>query len=141
MGVTPVAASDVAAIWCPDNRRSDGIVNSRGKGRSYSSPFPKSAFDIIPQVDFEDNIPLPLHARDLFDETLPRELRLRVLSALISLHKADHEQLKSSGKWSVLAASSSKNRWVGRNCAMRELVKLSRVGIIDSCPVKPVNQP
>ncbi|KAF8559938.1 RNI-like protein [Imleria badia] len=118
-------APDVAAVWYPDNPRVDG---SRGNRRSYSSPFPKSAFDVVPQVDLEDKfIPLPLHARDLFDEMLPRELRLRVLSALISLHEADHEQLKKSGKWSVLVASSSKNRWVGRNRAMRELVKLSRV--------------
>ncbi|KAG8219418.1 hypothetical protein J3R82DRAFT_341 [Butyriboletus roseoflavus] len=111
-GVTPVAMTDVFAVCCPDSYRLDGV----------------SAFDVVPQVDFEDSImPLPPHARDLFDEVLPRELQLRVLSALISLYEADHKQLKSSGKWSVLAAGSSKNRWVGRNRAMRELVKLSRV--------------
>lgn len=140
-GVTPVAASDVATLWCPD-RCSDGVVSSRGKGRSYSSPFPKSAFDVIPQVDPEDNaVPLLLHARDLFDEMLPRELRLRVFSAVVSLHEADYEQLKTSEKWSFLVAGSSKNRWVGRNRAMRELVKMSRVGRVDSCPIDLVNQP
>jgi F-box/leucine-rich repeat protein 2/20 len=139
--VAAVAAPDVAAFWYPDNHHLDGVVGPRKKSHSYSSPFPKSAFDVVPQVDFEDRfIPLPLYARDLFDEMLPRELRIRVLSAVISLHEADHEQLKNSGKWSVLVASSSKNRWVGRNRAMRELVKLSRVGIVDSCPVDPVNQ-
>ena len=142
IGVTPIAPSDVPAVYCPESHCLDGVVSSRGKGRSYSSPFPKSVFDVVPQMDFEDNImPLPPHARDLFDEMLPRELRLRVLSALISLHEADLKQLKSSGKWSVLVAGSSKNRWVGRNRAMREFVKLSRVGIVDSCPVAPVNQP
>lgn len=135
----PAAALDLAVDF--DNYRLDGVVPPRGKGRSYSSPFPKSAFDIVPQLDIEENIiPLPLHARDLFDEMLPRELRLRVFSALISLHEADHEQLKSSRKWSVLAACSSKNRWVGRNRAIRELVKLSRVGILDSHPIGSVNQ-
>ena len=137
----PVPALDIAAVWYPDNGRLEGVAGARGKGRSYSSPFPKSTFDVVPQVDFEANVmPLPLYARDLFDEMLPRELRLRVFSALISLHEADHEQLKSSGKWSVLAACSSKNRWVGRNRAVRELVKLSRVGIVHSCPIDPVNQ-
>ncbi|KAG6380786.1 hypothetical protein JVT61DRAFT_5170 [Boletus reticuloceps] len=123
-----VTIPDVPVVWYPDNHYLDGVPGSRGIGRSYSSPFPKSAFDVVPQVDFEDKfIPLPLHAQDLFDEMLPRELRLRVFSALISLHEEDHEQLKKSGKWSVLVATSSKNRWVGRNRAVRELVKLSRV--------------
>lgn len=132
-----VAVPDVTTVWSPDNHRLDG---SRGNRRSYSSPYPKSAFDVVSQVDFEDKFaPLSPHARDLFDD-LPRELRLRVLSALILLHEADHERLKKSGKWSVLVASSSKSRWVGRNRAMRELVKLSRVGIVDLCPVSPVNQ-
>lgn len=139
--IAPVAVPDVAAFWYPDNHHLDGGAGPRGKGHSYPPPFPKSAFDVVPQVDFEDRfIPLPLYARDLFDEMLPREIRIRVLSALISLHEADHEQLKNSGKWSVLVASSSKNRWVGRNRAMRELVKLSRVGIVDYYPVDQVNQ-
>ncbi|KAF8131669.1 RNI-like protein [Boletus edulis] len=123
-----VTIPDDPVVWYPDNHNLDGIPGSRGIGRSYSSPFPKSALDVVPQVDFEDKyIPLPLQAQDLFDEMLPRELRLRVFSALISLHEEDHEQLKKSGKWSVLVATSSKNRWVGRNRAVRELVKLSRV--------------
>lgn len=140
--VPPVVAPDLAAILYPDNHRLDGLSASpRTKHRSSSSPLPKSAFDVVPQVDFGDRfIPLPLHARDLFDEMLPRELRLRVFSALVSLHETDHEQLEKSGKWTVLVASSSKNRWVGRHRGMRELVKLSRVGIVDSCPIDPVNQ-
>lgn len=140
--VAPIAVPDVAPVWYSDSHYLDEVVFPRSKkGHSYSSPYPKSAFDVVPQVDFEDKfIHLPFYARDLFDEKLPRELRIRVLSELISLHEADHEQLKNTGKWSVLAASSSKNRWVGRNRAMRELVKLSRVGIVDSCPVDQVNQ-
>ncbi|KAG9313973.1 hypothetical protein JVU11DRAFT_4748 [Chiua virens] len=115
----PVAALDIAATWYPDNHRLDG-----------------------PAVDLDDIIvPVPLHARNLFDEMLPRELRLRVFSALISLHEADCERLKSGSKWTVLVASASKNRWTGRNRAMRELVKLSRVGIITYCSVIHFGKP
>ena len=138
---SPVAAPDVAAIGYSDNHRLDEVAGLRAKGRSHSSPFPKSVFDVVPQVELGDGImSLPIYARNLFDEMLPRELRVRVFSALISLHEADLEEQKSSGKWSVLAASSSKNRWVGRSRAMRELVKLSRVGILDSRPIDPVNK-
>ncbi|KAF8841904.1 RNI-like protein [Paxillus ammoniavirescens] len=120
--------SGLSVVWHPDNRRPDGIMSLRGKSRSYSSPFPKSAFDIVLPHGPEDVfMPLPLHTRNLFDEMLPRELRLHVFSALISLHEADHERLKSSAQWTILKASSTKNRWVGRDRAVRELVKFSRV--------------
>ncbi|KIL01060.1 hypothetical protein PAXRUDRAFT_128539 [Paxillus rubicundulus Ve08.2h10] len=125
----PVATrSGLSVAWHPDNRRSDGIMSLKCKSRSYSSPFPKSAFDtVLPHGLEDDSMPLPLHARNLFDEMLPRELRLHVFSALISLHETDHERLKSSGQWTILTASSTKNRWVGRDRAVRELVKFSRV--------------
>ncbi|KIJ22176.1 hypothetical protein PAXINDRAFT_106065 [Paxillus involutus ATCC 200175] len=119
---------DLVPVGQENNRRPDGIMSLKGKSRSYSSPYPKSAFDIVLPHGLEDAfMPLPLHTRNLFDEMLPRELRLHVFSALVSLHEADHERLKSSGQWTILKASSTKNRWVGRDRAVRELVKLSRV--------------
>lgn len=98
-----------------------------GKGRSYSSPLPQSVFDIIPRGSCDVFAPVPLVLHNLFDEALPRELKLQVFSALISLHEDELQLWKSSGRWTASKASSSKYRWVGRDRGMRELVKLSRV--------------
>ncbi|OAX42107.1 RNI-like protein [Rhizopogon vinicolor AM-OR11-026] len=104
-----------------------GTLKGKGKVRSYSSPFPQYVLDIIPHDNSDVFVPLPVTLRNLFDEVLPRELKLQVFSALISLHEAELQRWKQSGQWTVLRASSSKHRWAGRDRGMRELVKLSRV--------------
>jgi len=127
--------SEVPITWDPSANHSVHLPILKGKGRSYSSPFPKSAFDFVPQ--FEPNTFIPLscpHALNIFDEVLPRELKLHIFSTLIKLHEEEHEQLKHNRKWTCLRASSSKYRWVGRNRAMRELVKFSRVSTVISLP-------
>ena len=125
---------DIAAFlaetptWDPSATPLESVPILKGKGRSYSSPFPKSAFDFVPQLEPNAFMPLSLpHTRNIFDEILPRELKLHIFSTLIKLHEEEYEQLKHNKKWSFLKASSSKNRWVGRNRAMRELVRFSRV--------------
>ena len=107
-----------------------GSTTLRAKGRSYSSPFPlpSSPFDIVPAAPAEISEPIPVEVPNYFDCYLPRELRLRVLATLVDLHEADHERAIASGKWSALRAGSSRNRWVGREKGIRELLKLSRVG-------------
>jgi F-box/leucine-rich repeat protein 2/20 len=105
----------------------ESLSSITGKGRSYSSPLPQSAFDIIPHGNSDTFAPVPLVLQNLFDGALPRELRLQVFSALISLHEDEFQMWKSSGRWTTSKASSSKYRWVGRDRGMRELVKLSRV--------------
>ncbi|KAG1757045.1 hypothetical protein EDB19DRAFT_6007 [Suillus lakei] len=105
----------------------ESLSSITGKGRSYSSPLPQSVFDIIPRGNSDVFASVPLALQNLFDEALPRELKLQVFSALISLHEDEFQQWKSSGRWTALKASSSKYRWVGRDRGMRELVKLSRV--------------
>ena len=111
----------------------DGFESLKGKskGRSYSSPFPQSVFDIIPHGNSDVFVPVPVALRNLFDEALPRELKLQVFSALVALHEDEFQRWKQSGQWTVLKASSSKYRWIGRDRGMRELVKLSRVS---PCP-------
>ncbi|KAG6846046.1 hypothetical protein H0H87_006410 [Tephrocybe sp. NHM501043] len=99
----------------------------RHKGRSHSSPFPLSALDIVPLSTPDIFVPIPLVVRNYFDEVLPRELRLNVFEALVALHEADHLRTVRQGRWSVSKASSSRNRWVGRDKGVRELVKFSRV--------------
>ncbi|KAG0707594.1 hypothetical protein DFH29DRAFT_995020 [Suillus ampliporus] len=105
----------------------ESLSSIKGKGRSYSSPLPPSVFDVIPHGNSDVFVPVPLALRNLFDEALPRELKLQVFSALISLHEGEFQRWKSSGRWTASRASSSKYRWVGRDRGMRELVKLSRV--------------
>ncbi|KAG2138697.1 uncharacterized protein EDB93DRAFT_1090447 [Suillus bovinus] len=105
----------------------ESLSSITGKGRSYSSPLPQSVFDIIPRGNSDVFAPVPLVLQSVFDEALPRELKLQVFSALISLHEDEFQLWKSSGQWTALKASSSKYRWVGRDRGMRELVKLSRV--------------
>ncbi|KAG1774002.1 hypothetical protein EV702DRAFT_975435 [Suillus placidus] len=105
----------------------ESLSSITGKGRSYSSPLPQSVFDIIPRHNSDVFAPVPLVLQNIFDEALPRELKLQVFSALISLHEDEFQLWKSSGRWTASKASSSKYRWVGRDRGMRELVKLSRV--------------
>lgn len=101
----------------------------RAKGRSYSSPLPvpASIFDIVPLAPTDLFEPLPPVLPDYFDEYLPHELKLHVLSALLDLHAAEHEKRVQSGKWTALKAGSHKNKWVGTDKGVRELFKLSRV--------------
>jgi F-box/leucine-rich repeat protein 2/20 len=109
----------------PVYRRSLTAAYLKGS-RSYSSPFPISALDIIPSVPTNVFIPIPIVPRNFFDELLPRELRLKVLSSLVALREAEQERSVREGQWTVLRASSLKNRWVGKDKGIRELVKLSR---------------
>jgi F-box/leucine-rich repeat protein 2/20 len=104
----------------------------KGKGRSYSCPFPQSVLDIVPHGNSDIFVPVPVALRNIFDGALPRELKLQVFSALVALYEAEFQRWKESGQWTVLRASSSKYRWVGRDRGMRELVKLSRVSPIPS---------
>ncbi|KAH0591238.1 hypothetical protein H2248_001330 [Termitomyces sp. 'cryptogamus'] len=97
------------------------------KGRSNSSPFPISALDIVPSSTSDVFTSIPLVVKNYFDEILPRELRLCIFEALVTLHEADHLCAVRQARWCVAKASSSRNRWVGRDGGVRELVKLSRV--------------
>ncbi|EIW87138.1 RNI-like protein [Coniophora puteana RWD-64-598 SS2] len=107
--------------------RPDYHVSLKGKGRSHSAPITPSVFDIIPATDLDTFAPLPFVILNLFDECLPRELRLQVLSSLVTLHEADHELMKREGRWTVSKAATSRYKWVGRDRGTRELVKFSRV--------------
>jgi len=111
----------------PVYRRSQKVVDLKGKSRSYSSPLPLSALDIVPSATTNVFTPIPIIPRNYFDEALPRELRLRILSSLLSLHEEEHDRIVREGYWTVMRASSSKNKWVGRNKGIRELVKFRRV--------------
>ncbi|KAJ7805147.1 hypothetical protein B0H14DRAFT_3091628 [Mycena olivaceomarginata] len=93
------------------------------KGRAHSSPFPISALDLIPVSTGDVFDPIPLFVLNYFDDVLPRELRVYILRSLITVHEADHARALRDGQWTVNKASSSKNKWVGRDKALRELVR------------------
>lgn len=67
----------------------------------------------------------PVEQISLFETMLPRETRLLVFEQLIVVHQEDFERRLKEGKWSV--AHASRERWVGKDAGMRELIKLSRV--------------
>ncbi|KAI1793137.1 RNI-like protein [Ganoderma leucocontextum] len=106
-----------------------GSAVLRSKGRSYSSPFPlaSSPFDIVPITPTELSRPVPVNEPNYLDDHLPRELRILVLAALVDLHEAEHRRTVSSGKWTAFRAGLSRNRHVGTEKGIRELLKLSRV--------------
>ncbi|KAF5375287.1 hypothetical protein D9758_000544 [Tetrapyrgos nigripes] len=99
----------------------------KAKGRSNSSPLPLSALDFIPSSSEDVFVPVPLVFRNYFDELLPREIQLQVLTSLVALHEGEHLRQLCRGSWTVMKAASSRNRWVGKEKAVCELVKLSRV--------------
>jgi F-box/leucine-rich repeat protein 2/20 len=97
------------------------------KPRSNSSPFPLSALDIIPATSHDVFAPIPIVIHNYFDTILPKELRLEILASLVRLHQQEFESNLREGRWTVAKATASKNKYVGRNRGIRELVKLSRV--------------
>ena len=113
-----------------------GSTVLRTKGRSYSSPFPltSSPLDIVPTTPTELSHPIPVNVVNYFDDRLPRELRILVLAVLVDLHEVDHRRTVASGKWTALRAGQSRNRHVGAEKGVRELLKLSRVGILPLSP-------
>jgi F-box and leucine-rich repeat protein 2/20 len=100
---------------------------SKHKGRSNSSPFPMSALDIIPATSSDVFAPIPIVIRNYFDNILPKELRLQILASLVLLHQEDHEKALRDGQWTISKATSSRNKFVGRDQGIRELVRMSRV--------------
>jgi hypothetical protein len=70
----------------------------------------------------------PVEEVSFFETMLPREARLFVLANLVLIHQEEFELRLKEGRWSV--AHASRERWVGKDAGMRELVKLSRVRII-----------
>ncbi|KAI0828906.1 RNI-like protein [Trametes gibbosa] len=100
----------------------------RSKGRSYSSPFPLSSsspLDIIPVTQTDLSEPVRIKVPDYFDEYLPLELKLEVLKILVELHEAEHLRLVASERWT--ARKAARNRCVGAEKGMMDLLKLSRV--------------
>jgi hypothetical protein len=76
----------------------------------------------------------------LFDELLPREIKLTIFLWVVWVHERDHERLVNAGpdgvavktksgsvKWSAHKAGTGRNKWVGRDRGLRELIKLGRV--------------
>ena len=102
------------------------------KVRSKSSPCPLSALDFIPSNSTDIFQPLPIIVLNYFDLVLAKELRLRILRALVELHEEDLLRSIREGRLTMAKATSSKGRWVGRDKGIRELFKLSRV-----CPLSP----
>lgn len=132
--VPPLDISNFASLYeepvYPMGRPTDAAI-LKGKGRSYSSPFPltTSPFDIISSPELNVFSPIRVEVRDLFDEVLPREIQLQIFAALLALHEANFCRMSAGGSWTALKAASLKNKWVGRDKGVRELIKLGRVGI------------
>lgn len=121
----PVLSLETAFTHPPERR---GILKHKGRSHSAPLPLPFFALDIVVPVTSTDIFePLPLLVKNYFDDILPRELRLRVLQAVVTVHVAAHERMVESNRWSVNRASASRNQWVGGDRGIRELFKLSRV--------------
>ncbi|KAI3622508.1 f-box domain-containing protein [Moniliophthora roreri] len=124
MDKTLVAADMQPFIFAPVPQSPFSL---KTKGRSLSSPYPLSVLDIIPVTSQDIFVPIPMVVRNYFDEMLPRELKLHILASLVSLHENDHMGTIERGEWTALKSASAKNRWIGKDRAIRELVKFSRV--------------
>ncbi|KZT73218.1 RNI-like protein [Daedalea quercina L-15889] len=115
-------------IYYYTSRPTDRTV-LRTKGRSYSLPlpFPTTPLDLVPAAAVDIFEPIVKPTPNYFDEFLPVELKLRILVSVVDLHEAEHQKRVDNGAWTLRKATSSKNRWVGRDRGIRELFKLSRV--------------
>ncbi|KAF9650345.1 hypothetical protein BDM02DRAFT_3072826, partial [Thelephora ganbajun] len=117
---------------------------------------PVSALDIIslPQLDVFEPLRFDLDsdaegAEDssegkekgaLFDGLLPREVKLTIFAWVVWVHEIAHERLinaspdcviaktkSGSVRWTAHKAGLGRNKWVGRDRGIRELIKLGRV--------------
>ncbi|KAJ7621070.1 hypothetical protein FB45DRAFT_1032335 [Roridomyces roridus] len=111
-----VGAGSCFAPWRNDSTMALEYGSLPLKGPTNLSPFPTSAFDLIPAVSYDFFEPILVVVRNHFDDMLPRELQLH--TTLVRLGRET---------WTVGKASSSRNKWVGHDKALRELVRLSRV--------------
>lgn len=64
-------------------------------------------------------------------DALPTEVQLKVLQCLVDVFVDEHERCLAEGKWDAGKASLLQNKWVGRERGLKELLKLSRVRIIN----------
>ena len=99
----------------------------KGEPRFMLSPHPLSALDFVPITSTDTFQSFPIVIQNYFDLSLPKELRLQIFRDLVHVHEREHLRLVSSGRFTAIKASYSRNRWVGRDRGIRELFKLSRV--------------
>jgi len=122
-----------------------------------------SALDIIstPQLDVFEPLRFDLDTgaecsgeqeereKALFDELLPREVKLTIFAWVVWIHELDHERLvnaspgdvtaktrSGSVKWTAHKAGMGRNKWVGRDRGIRELIKLGRVSSSSHLPLE-----
>ncbi|EPQ60313.1 RNI-like protein [Gloeophyllum trabeum ATCC 11539] len=119
----PVLSYEAGIAKGLDSRSSARVL--RTQGRSYSCPVSPLDIVIPPTLDVFTPIPLPVHRP--FDDLLPREVKLHVFKLLVLSHEQEYEKRIADGNWTALKASASRNRWVGKDKGVRELVKFSRV--------------
>jgi F-box/leucine-rich repeat protein 2/20 len=103
------------------------LLMLKTKGRSRSSPMPFSTLDFVPATATDVFKPLPLLRRNYIDQILPKELQLQILKSFVHLFEDDHAKAVAEGRWTISKAISSRNRVVGRDRGIRELLKLARV--------------
>jgi hypothetical protein len=110
------------------------------KGKAHTTPFPyivsPESILLVSEArsidEIEHALPesaaadcKPVEEVSLFETVLPKETKTWVFVQLLELHQEEFEQRLLEGRWSV--AHASRERWVGRDAGMRELIKLSRV--------------
>lgn len=112
-----------------------------GKPISFSEPtspftwsppphrLPLTPLDLIPRTSDHSVVPVKVQKLNLFDTLLPKEVKIEILRGLINLHIADQRRIENSINWSALRSSHRKYRWMGKDRAFIELVRLSRVRI------------
>ncbi|KAF8506819.1 hypothetical protein F5888DRAFT_1603440 [Russula emetica] len=124
-GSTP-ALPDHYPIYSPTRSAIEDRIR-KTNGRSNSDPFPLPyAFDLVSPDSSDAFAPITVINRpNLFDGILPREIRLRIFGFLVKVYEEDHARKISEGKWT--ANKASKNKWVGRDRGIRELIRLRRV--------------
>ncbi len=101
----------------------------KANGRSNSDPFPLPyAFDLVSSDTSDAFVPITVINRpNLFDGILPREIRLRIFGSLVKIYEEDHARKIYQGRWT--ANKASKNKWVGRDRGVREIIRLRRVSM------------
>ncbi|KDQ14521.1 hypothetical protein BOTBODRAFT_109910 [Botryobasidium botryosum FD-172 SS1] len=80
-----------------------------------------------PEISLEPEIALLNH----FDNRLPRELKLGIFSTLVDSYEIEHARDIREGRWTT--ARAGKEKWVGRDAGLKELVKISRVSRAWQC--------
>jgi F-box/leucine-rich repeat protein 2/20 len=125
----PTPVQSLPQVWTPID---DKHLSFSEPATPYLWPttrFPRIPLDLVPFTPDDLVVPVQVPKINFFDTLLPKEVKIDILKALVDLYIADERKITSSTNWTALKASNHRYRWMGKDKACIELIRLAQVRI------------